>query len=103
MHHLERGLVIENQLSIISENQLYEHRVVQRRRKRQQEVSEEVFDPEFDWTEYRCTSGSYGSWCRALCRIGDAKYWSTRPWIFASWIMLTEAKIYVPVTQFAFN
>ncbi|WP_445115958.1 transcription-repair coupling factor [Acinetobacter sp. WZC-1] len=38
---LDRGLVIRGQLSVISENQLYEHRVVQRRRKRQQEVSEE--------------------------------------------------------------
>ncbi|ANF81693.1 transcription-repair coupling factor [Acinetobacter sp. NCu2D-2] len=38
---LERGLELTEQLSIISENQLYEHRVVQRRRKRQQEVSEE--------------------------------------------------------------
>ena len=38
---LDRGLLIPDQLSIISENQLYEHRVVQRRRKRQQEVSEE--------------------------------------------------------------
>ncbi len=38
---LDRGLVISNDLSVISENQLYEHRVVQRRRKRQQEVSEE--------------------------------------------------------------
>lgn len=38
---LDRGLVIPTQISIISENQLYEHRVVQRRRKRQQEVSEE--------------------------------------------------------------
>ena len=38
---LERGLVIPGYLTVISENQLYEHRVVQRRRKRQQEVSEE--------------------------------------------------------------
>ncbi|WP_288413568.1 transcription-repair coupling factor [uncultured Acinetobacter sp.] len=38
---LDRGLVIVDQLSVISENQLYEHRVVQRRRKRQQDVSEE--------------------------------------------------------------
>lgn len=38
---LDRGLVIPDQLTVISENQLYEHRVVQRRRKRQQEVSEE--------------------------------------------------------------
>ncbi len=38
---LERGLVLKDSISIISENQLYEHRVVQRRRKRQQEVSEE--------------------------------------------------------------
>ncbi|MGE8558671.1 MAG: transcription-repair coupling factor [Acinetobacter sp.] len=38
---LDRGLVIPNHLTVISENQLYEHRVVQRRRKRQQEVSEE--------------------------------------------------------------
>ncbi|WP_151965219.1 transcription-repair coupling factor [Acinetobacter soli] len=38
---LDRGLVIIDQLSVISENQLYEHRVVQRRRKRQQDVSEE--------------------------------------------------------------
>lgn len=38
---LDRGLVVRGQLSVISENQLYEHRVVQRRRKRQQEVSEE--------------------------------------------------------------
>jgi transcription-repair coupling factor (superfamily II helicase) len=38
---LDRGLFIHDQLSVISENQLYEHRVVQRRRKRQQEVSEE--------------------------------------------------------------
>ncbi len=38
---LDRGLVIHDQLAVISENQLYEHRVVQRRRKRQQEISEE--------------------------------------------------------------
>ena len=38
---LERGLVVTDQLTVISENQLYEHRVVQRRRKRQHEVSEE--------------------------------------------------------------
>ena len=38
---LDRGLVIPDHLTVISENQLYEHRVVQRRRKRQQEVSEE--------------------------------------------------------------
>lgn len=38
---LDRGLVVVGQLSVISENQLYEHRVVQRRRKRQQDVSEE--------------------------------------------------------------
>lgn len=38
---LDRGLVITDHLTVISENQLYEHRVVQRRRKRQQEVSEE--------------------------------------------------------------
>lgn len=38
---LDRGLVIRDQLSIISENQLYEHRVIQRRKKRQHEVSEE--------------------------------------------------------------
>ena len=38
---LDRGLVVRDQLAIISENQLYEHRVVQRRRKRQYEVSEE--------------------------------------------------------------
>lgn len=38
---LERGLLLTGKISVISENQLYEHRVVQRRRKRQQEVSEE--------------------------------------------------------------
>ncbi|WP_218659961.1 transcription-repair coupling factor [Acinetobacter pittii] len=38
---LDRGLLLTDQFSVISENQLYEHRVVQRRRKRQQEVSEE--------------------------------------------------------------
>ncbi|MEG2263628.1 MAG: transcription-repair coupling factor [Acinetobacter sp.] len=38
---LERGLVLTDRVSVISENQLYEHRVVQRRLKRQQEVSEE--------------------------------------------------------------
>ena len=38
---LERGLLLKDQLTVISESQLYEHRVVQRRRKRQQEVSEE--------------------------------------------------------------
>ncbi|QIO05996.1 transcription-repair coupling factor [Acinetobacter shaoyimingii] len=38
---LERGLLLNDQLTVISENQLYEHRVVQRRRKRQHEVSEE--------------------------------------------------------------
>lgn len=38
---LERGLLLTDRISVISENQLYEHRVVQRRRKRQQEVSEE--------------------------------------------------------------
>src|SRR5690606_24337256 len=35
---LVRGLVLTDRVSIISEHQLYEHRVVQRRRKRQQEV-----------------------------------------------------------------
>ena len=38
---LERGLLVNDKLTVISENQLYEHRVVQRRRKRQHEVSEE--------------------------------------------------------------
>ncbi|RZG90593.1 transcription-repair coupling factor [Acinetobacter pittii] len=38
---LDRGLLLTDELSVISENQLYEHRVVQLRRKRQQEVSEE--------------------------------------------------------------
>ncbi|MCU4431104.1 transcription-repair coupling factor [Acinetobacter pittii] len=38
---LDRSLLLTDELSVISENQLYEHRVVQRRRKRQQEVSEE--------------------------------------------------------------
>lgn len=38
---IDRGLSIAGQLAVISENQLYEHRVVQRRRKRQQDVSEE--------------------------------------------------------------
>ncbi|WP_420714350.1 transcription-repair coupling factor [Acinetobacter sp. MD2] len=38
---LDRGLLLHDQLAIISENQLYEHRVVQRRKKRQQEISEE--------------------------------------------------------------
>lgn len=38
---LERGLVLTDRVSVISENQLYEHRVVQRRLKRQQQVSEE--------------------------------------------------------------
>lgn len=38
---LDRGLELENNLVVISENQLYEHRIVQQRRKRQQEVSEE--------------------------------------------------------------
>lgn len=38
---LDRGLLLTDELCVISENQLYEHRVVQRRRKRQQEVSEE--------------------------------------------------------------
>ncbi len=38
---IDRGLWIEGELAVISENQLYEHRVVQRRRKRQQDVSEE--------------------------------------------------------------
>lgn len=38
---LDRGLLLTDELSVVSENQLYEHRVVQRRRKRQQEVSEE--------------------------------------------------------------
>lgn len=38
---LDRGLLLTDELSVISENKLYEHRVVQRRRKRQQEVSEE--------------------------------------------------------------
>ena len=38
---LDRGLMVHDRLSVISENQLYEHRVVQRRRKRQHEVSEE--------------------------------------------------------------
>lgn len=38
---LERGLCLPDQLIIITENQLYEQRVVQRRRKHQKEVSEE--------------------------------------------------------------
>lgn len=38
---LDRGLDIPQHLVVISENQLYEHRVTQRRKKRQQEVSEE--------------------------------------------------------------
>ncbi|QXW24637.1 transcription-repair coupling factor [Acinetobacter johnsonii] len=38
---LERGLLLPGKITVISENQLYEHRVVQRRRKRQQDVSEE--------------------------------------------------------------
>jgi transcription-repair coupling factor (superfamily II helicase) len=38
---LERGLQLPNQLTIITENQLYEQRVIQRRRKHQKEVSEE--------------------------------------------------------------
>ncbi|AOA58121.1 transcription-repair coupling factor [Acinetobacter larvae] len=38
---LDRGLSIAGEISVIAENQLYEHRVVQRRRKRQQEISEE--------------------------------------------------------------
>lgn len=38
---LDRGLELDGCLSVISENQLYEHRVVQRRKKRQQEISEE--------------------------------------------------------------
>lgn len=38
---LDRGLQLPDRLTIISENQLYEQRIVQRRKKRQQEVSEE--------------------------------------------------------------
>nr|WP_272909673.1 transcription-repair coupling factor [Acinetobacter nectaris] len=38
---LDRGLDLPNNIAIISENQLYEQRIVQQRRKRQQEVSEE--------------------------------------------------------------
>lgn len=38
---LERGLLLENQLIVITENQLYEQRIVQRRRKAHKEVSEE--------------------------------------------------------------
>lgn len=38
---LERGLCLPDQLTIITENQLYEQRVIQRRRKHQKEVSEE--------------------------------------------------------------
>lgn len=38
---LERGLILPEQVAIITENQLYEQRVVQRRRKQQKEVSEE--------------------------------------------------------------
>jgi transcription-repair coupling factor (superfamily II helicase) len=38
---LERGLWLDQQLLIISENQLYQQRVVQRRRKPQKEISEE--------------------------------------------------------------
>ncbi|SDB88153.1 transcription-repair coupling factor [Acinetobacter boissieri] len=38
---LDRGLDVPERLVIISENQLYEHRIIQRRKKRQQEVSEE--------------------------------------------------------------
>lgn len=38
---LDRGLTLEGIIAVVSENQLYEHRVVQRRKKRQQEISEE--------------------------------------------------------------
>ncbi len=38
---LERGLLLPNQLTIVTENQLYEQRVIQRRRKHQKEISEE--------------------------------------------------------------
>jgi transcription-repair coupling factor (superfamily II helicase) len=38
---LERGVLLPEQLAIITENQLYEQRVIQRRRKQQKEVSEE--------------------------------------------------------------
>ena len=38
---LERGLVLAQAVTIITENQLYEQRVIQRRRKQQKEVSEE--------------------------------------------------------------
>ncbi len=38
---LERGLLLPDQLAIITESQLYEQRVIQRRRKHQKEVSEE--------------------------------------------------------------
>ncbi|MFB2538325.1 MULTISPECIES: transcription-repair coupling factor [unclassified Acinetobacter] len=38
---LERGLYLPKQIAIITENQLYEQRIIQRRRKQQKEVSEE--------------------------------------------------------------
>ena len=38
---LERGVLLPERLAIITENQLYEQRVIQRRRKQQKEVSEE--------------------------------------------------------------
>lgn len=38
---LDRGLLLTDELSVISENQLYEHRVVQRRRKLSKKFQEE--------------------------------------------------------------
>jgi hypothetical protein len=69
---LDRGLVIRDQLSVISENQLYEHRVVQRRRKRQQEVSEEFLIRSLHRTQHWRACGAYRSWGRTICRTDHA-------------------------------
>ena len=95
---LDRGLVITDHLSVISENQLYEHRVVQRRKKRQQEVSEEFLIKSL--TELNIGApvvhidhgvGRYAG--LVTLNIDDQDY------EFLQLNYADEAKVYVPVTH----
>ena len=95
---LDRGLVVADSLSVISENQLYEHRVVQRRRKRQQEVSEEFLIKSL--TELNMGApvvhidhgvGRYAG--LVTLNIDDQDY------EFLQLNYADEAKVYVPVTH----
>ncbi|MDQ8936017.1 transcription-repair coupling factor [Acinetobacter rudis] len=95
---LDRGLLLHNRLSVISENQLYEHRVVQRRRKRQHEVSEEFLIRSL--TELSVGApvvhidhgvGRYAG--LVMLNIDDQDY------EFLQLDYADEAKVYVPVTH----